>query len=286
MTDALTMKRVHDIGYQMLEWFDTICKKYDIQYWISYGVLLGAVRHNAFVPWDDDIDVWMTRKEYERLMRHRDEFPDEYEVMLPDSYGDNRYYDTVTHINYKGMYREIDSDIWDFYNHIFPRGMHIDIFFLENTYKGFRGKKQIIETMIVYGLMNSYRHRGIRIEDYSLLWKVAQCILSFVGRHIALERLFKWHERIATRYNGRTDTEYYYSSNAGLHVGDRLPGSVLQKKRRIPFGPLMVQVPEESDAILKILYGNWRELPPREEQKLPEGFVFLKDESCGGGYRT
>lgn len=194
MTDELTMKKVHDIGYQMLDWFDTICKKYDVQYWISYGVLLGAVRHNAFIPWDDDIDVWMTRREYEELMRHREEFPDEYEVILPDSYGENRYYDTVTHINYKGMYREMDSDIWDFYNHAFPRGMHIDIYFLENTYKGLRGNKQIVETMVLYGLMNSYRHRGIRIADYSLPWKAAQCILNFVGRQIPLKKYGKYVE--------------------------------------------------------------------------------------------
>lgn len=281
MTDELAIKKVHDIGYQMLEWFEAICKKYDIQYWISYGVLLGAVRHNDFIPWDDDIDVWMTRKEYEKLMRHRDEFPDEYEVMLPDSYGKNKYYDTVTHINYKGMYKKLDSGICDFYNYKFLGGMHIDIFFLENTYKGLRGKKQIMETMMLYGLMNSYRHKGIRIEDYPLLWKVAQCILNFIGRQIPLERLFKWHERIATRYNGRTDAEYYYSSNIGISVERIFPKAALQKMKQIPFGPIMVQVPEEADVILKALYGNWRELPPKDKQKLPEGFVFLKDESGG-----
>lgn len=278
MTDELTMKKVHDIGYQMLDWFDTICKKYDIQYWISYGVLLGAVRHNAFIPWDDDIDVWMTRKEYEKLMRHREEFPSEYELRLPDSYGENKYYDMVTHINYKGMYKRLDPEVYDFYNHELSSGMHIDIFFLENTYKGLKGKMQIIETMIMYALMNSYRHRRIRIEDYPLFWKAAQCILNFIGKKIPLEKLFKWHERIATRYNGRTDAEYYYSSNAGLHVGDILSKAAFRKMKQIPFGPIMVQVPEESDTILEILYGNWRELPSKEEQKLPEGFVFLKEE--------
>ncbi len=281
MTDELTMKKVHDIGYQMLEWFDTICKKYDIQYWIAYGVLLGAVRHNAFIPWDDDIDVWMTRKEYEKLMQHRDEFPSEYYVRQPDSYGENRYYDTVTHINYKGMYRKVDSEIYDFYNHMFPSGMHIDIFFLENTYKGLKGKKQILETKMLYGLMNSYRHIGINIKEYPLHWKMAQCILNFIGRKIPLERLFKWHERIATRYNGRTDAEYYYSSNIGMSVKKIFPKELLQKMKQIPFGPIMVQVPEESDAILEIIYVDWRKLPSKEEQKLPEGFVFLKENSGG-----
>lgn len=49
--------------------FDKICKENNIEYWVDVGTLIGAVRHRGFVPWDDDIDICMTRKNFEQLFR-------------------------------------------------------------------------------------------------------------------------------------------------------------------------------------------------------------------------
>ncbi len=60
-------KKVWAAGLRMLELFDTVCRKYDLKYFVYYGTLLGAVRHQGFVPWDDDIDVVMLREDYEKF---------------------------------------------------------------------------------------------------------------------------------------------------------------------------------------------------------------------------
>lgn len=59
----------HYVCLRILRNFDKICRKNNIEYWLTDGTLLGAVRHKGFIPWDDDIDVCVNKKDYERLLR-------------------------------------------------------------------------------------------------------------------------------------------------------------------------------------------------------------------------
>ena len=61
------MKKVWAVELDLLSELDRVCKKYNIKYYAAFGTLLGAIRDKGFIPWDDDIDVWLLRDEYERL---------------------------------------------------------------------------------------------------------------------------------------------------------------------------------------------------------------------------
>ena len=61
------MKKVWAVELELLDYFDKLCRKHNLQYFVDYGTLLGAVRHQGFIPWDDDIDIVMFRGEYEKL---------------------------------------------------------------------------------------------------------------------------------------------------------------------------------------------------------------------------
>lgn len=63
------LRKMQLIQLEMLTEFDRICRKYEKEYFIIAGTLLGAVRHGGFIPWDDDVDVAMKREEYEKFCK-------------------------------------------------------------------------------------------------------------------------------------------------------------------------------------------------------------------------
>lgn len=62
------MKRAWAAEMEIMQEIDRICKENDLQYYAAWGTLLGTIRHKGFIPWDDDIDIWMKRKDYNRFI--------------------------------------------------------------------------------------------------------------------------------------------------------------------------------------------------------------------------
>ena len=67
---ALTLKEVQQAAFEILVELDLTCHKLGLVYTLTYGTLIGAVRHKGFIPWDDDIDILMPREDYEKLKRY------------------------------------------------------------------------------------------------------------------------------------------------------------------------------------------------------------------------
>lgn len=63
------MKRVWETQIDLVKVLEKICKKYNLTFFAIYGTLLGAIRHEGYIPWDDDIDVVMPRKDFEKFKK-------------------------------------------------------------------------------------------------------------------------------------------------------------------------------------------------------------------------
>ena len=95
------LDKLHKVQLEILEDFIRVCNKYGLRYFAIYGTAIGAVRHEGFIPWDDDIDVGMLRRDYDRFFEvFEKELGDKYNLLTPEI--DPRYACTVTHIQRKG----------------------------------------------------------------------------------------------------------------------------------------------------------------------------------------
>lgn len=123
------IKRAWAAELKTLAALDAVCKKHHIRWFMDFGTLLGAVRHQGFVPWDDDMDICMLRSDYEKLFVFRDELPEGY--MLLDPRIRKGYHSPFAEL--------VNRDFLDFSPEImqtvagFPYVAGVDIYILDNV---------------------------------------------------------------------------------------------------------------------------------------------------------
>ena len=123
------LRRQQMVMLEMAQVLDAICTKHNIPYMLYGGTLLGAVRHGGFIPWDDDFDVALLRKDYKRLMEILPkELPDHIALQTNDT--DKNYYYFYAKLRDRNSF--LDEGLYD---HPFKeRGIFIDIFPLDRLW--------------------------------------------------------------------------------------------------------------------------------------------------------
>ena len=124
--DGSTLRKAQLRMLDILKCVDSICRKHKIPYWLSSGTLLGAVRHGGFIPWDDDLDIEMLRKDYLRLLPIlRKELPENF-ILQDDISEEGTYPYLFSKVRDKNS-RIKEKSTYKFEN----EGLYIDIFTLE-----------------------------------------------------------------------------------------------------------------------------------------------------------
>lgn len=229
---------------RMLKRVAAICKEHNIQWWLSSGTLLGAARHKGFIPWDDDIDIVMLRKDYRRLERILLNMKDE-ECVLHSMRSD------VEYVNCFGKYRKREGCIASTnrrYNYYKWRGIGFDIFTLEKT--------SFFAAKAASTIYNNLQHLTSYIRCGALRRPLIR-LIEFLCIGLIFPIL-----RLIGLINPRG--EYHYSLGQGwakhtFFLHDTLPLTTTE------FEGEMMPAPKNIDAYLTRVYGNWRKLPSQEQ---------------------
>ena len=168
--DILDLKKGHKIMTNMLKEFDRICRKHNLKYWCMSGTLIGAIRHNGWIPWDGDIDIGMLKSDYDILQKIiKKELPKN--MWFQDKTTDRYYKSNI------GKIRELNTNYKDYDSKAWHNGLQLDIFIFHenknyiNGYKKFKKmdifplKEKLFENIKVY-IPNNYR-LILKIEGYN-----------------------------------------------------------------------------------------------------------------------
>lgn len=222
---------------------DEISRRHDIPYWIEGGTLLGAVRHGGFIPWDDDLDIALMRKDYVKLLKClKEELPSQYKLQTHET--DKNYY--LSFAKVRDMNSEI-KEIGKYDEHYAYRGIYIDIFSVEPVYP-FLSKVSSYLTYLVRSAV------------------VMEC--DFVGKSILVAGLFalsKWANSLF-RFIGWIKSPAFVSLSYGAYSPWKCKKEVFSPLSEIEFDGYHFKAPHQIDTYLRSVYGNYMELPKESER--------------------
>lgn len=244
-------------------WFfvDKLCKEYNLRYSLAGGTLIGAIRHKGFIPWDDDIDIFMPRPDFDKFIDVFNEINSSIYIISSPYDKNNFLAGNFLQIYNKNTFLKLISDKYDI-----KLGAYIDIFPID-------------------GLPNNLDHAKKHYSKYKLYRKILHVISEYRYRKDSafknlLSKVFNPLGNSALESLVRYYYKYDFNSSkycALLEPGNRLESNLLETD----FFNNLIEVPFEDkkflafadyDVYLKRYYGDYMKFPPVEERQRPHNF--------------
>ena len=263
---------------------DEVCKKHGIQYFVIYGTLIGAVRHQGFIPWDDDLDVGMMREEFEKLRRvDPAEWGDDVVLITPED--DTEVHDRIfprLYLKHTTIQSPRDVDQWrrrsdgkPFYT-----SMMCDIFMFDyapDDMRRYRRTEKRLHGIAKRYMLTKFKTRNVRGGFRG--WLHA-CLKNLYGNVMNLLFPKPW-QVVSRKYNRISSAVKRSGRISNYNWGEAY--SLAETERYFPlktamFEGLEVPIPRDADYLLTMGYGDYMTPPPENERvHIPFHYVDFGD---------
>lgn len=263
--DPVVLKKIQQEELVVLKEFVRICDKYSINYFAVFGTAIGAVRHHGFIPWDDDMDFGMLREDYERFIKIAPkEFGDRFGLAGPDC--PQKYYNFVTKMYKRGTRFATNYD-----HDNFEMGINIDIFVFDDMAMDAKARKKQIRTALLwrklYMTKNVNFYTSSVFKKGNLIPRLISGAAYYVWKIIPVtnEWLCRKWKKNAMRFSGQSSV--YTQFNDTMSWESRIRKADLFPLVDMEFEDIKVKLPRAYDKILRELYGDYMQLPPKEKRQ-------------------
>ena len=258
----------------VLSAFIRICEAQGLRYFCAGGTAIGAVRHQGMIPWDDDIDVFMPRPDYDRFLRlAAHSMPEGYEVLSPYATKDYpMYFAKMCNARTTLLENERIPCVFGLYIDIFPLDGACDD--VETCYREKRRFKRLMNKLEAVSTHNSFGEYVGLLTERREWGRFAVKTVAFCCRSWLRRWLLKQMDSIAYGH------DYALSSRVVTYSGayqrqEIYPKAWLETPQMFAFEGLMVNLPHDYDAYLRHFFGDYMTLPPVEQRASHHQKVFF-----------
>ena len=259
--DEKVLKHLQSLELMILKEFINICEENNLTYYMYAGSLLGTIRHQGFIPWDDDLDVIMFRDDFEKFKEIFISNPHD-KIKLLSIETEEDYFHLLAKLMLKDTLFEenwvsqVDFNI----------GINIDIFVLDDlSNNNFKRNYQLKKAFLYNKLLIMSK---IRLDDLPFLTKV----ITHSGYHILnlLGIKPKWINKrclnFLRKYHDENAQFVFDISATAEEYPQIFNKNEFKKIKKAKFEDIEVNMPANYDEILKSLYGDYMQLPPEEDR--------------------
>ena len=253
---------LQDKMLDILKFFISVCEQNDLRYWLAGGSCLGALRHGGFIPWDDDLDVYMPRKDYERLWSIMGKkIVDDHYILCRTTESKNYHHRVMQIVDINTTFIHTRSK-----NEDIEHGVYIDIIPIDACPNSkCRRFAQFVNAVLfsICNIQQKPEYNGGKLTGIMSLG--TKVLLGIVRSPKSRFKVWSKAEKRMTKYDWEKCSHIKCITSQFHELMTAFPKTWFGE-RKVQFEDIMATVPSDAEAYCKAMYGDYMSLPPEEKR--------------------